>query len=105
MSDGERKQSRKKSLGTTFPPLKEVASKRGRPNKERKEKLLKASPQNVPLEEHPYMLWLADQWEDAEAEIGVLKRKQDDLKIAAHDFSESYPNKNIKPQNIGVEPV
>lgn len=72
--------------------------KLGRPTKARKTEQLKSIPQNIPIEEHPYMLWLAQQWEDAEGSIDALKRKQDDLRIAAHDFSSTYCEENATPK-------
>jgi len=63
----------------------------GRPTKEKKLECLKGFPQTGPLEEHPYMEFLAGKWEDAEAQIEAWKKKQDELKMAAHEFTKSYP--------------
>lgn len=93
VTDAEHKKHRTRKVGTTFLPIHQDKPKNpnlGRPTKENKVKKLKAFPQDIPIAEHPYMRFLAEQWEEADDQIAVLKKKQDDLKVAADEFSDSY---------------
>ena len=104
VTDADHKRARRRG-GKSFQPINLLASQkstRGRPtNKAKKFERLKNLPQDVPIEEHPFTLFLAAEWEDAEAEIDVRKRKQDDVRLAFHTFLESYSQDKSNPQNIG----
>lgn len=57
---------------------------------------LKLQPKDCPLREHPYILWLALQWEEADAKIQSLTKQQDKYKKAAEAFEKHYPQ-NVEP--------
>ncbi len=90
VTDAEHKRIRTRQLN----PM----SKRGRPTTAKKTEQLKSLPQDVPLEEHPYILWLAHLWEDQDESIALLNRKQVDLKNEADRFSSSYCEAKATPK-------
>lgn len=91
----EKKQARKYKRERPPPmkmPNKVKYSKPGRPsNQVKTSETLQAEPKTVPIREHPYVLWLAKQWEDLEAEKNCLENKQNELKESARIFEEAYP--------------
>lgn len=95
MTDADRKRIRLAKNPQAFKPTPEPPKadkpKVGRPRKEKVPEILKAKPKTVPIKKHPYILWLAEQWEDADAQIECLKNKQDELKEAAQEFEKTYP--------------
>ena len=103
LTDWDRKLERKR-LNELNPPKMTLPTqvkypKVGRPkNKTKQSESLKQEPKTVPIEEHPYILWLAERWEDFESQINGLKNEQEELKKAAESFEESYP------QDVGQRP-
>ena len=89
VTDAEHKRIRTRKYST--------AKKLGRPTKASKTEQLKSLPQHIPLEEHPYMLWLAHLWEEQDKAIALLRRKQHDLKVEADEFSSSYCEAKATP--------
>ena len=54
------------------------------------DKLL-SGPKNMPIREHPYVLFLAQKWEALEEQIEKLKGEQWELKQATEEFEKTYP--------------
>jgi len=54
-------------------------------------KFLRKQPNDCAIDEHPYMIWLGEVWDKAEARIEVEKKLQKELKEAADLFLETYP--------------
>ena len=54
------------------------------------DKLLNA-PKTMPIEEHPYLFFLAGKWETLEDQIDGLKKEQAELVQVADDFRKTYP--------------
>ena len=52
-----------------------------------------AIPKDIPIEEHPYVIELATMWEEYEAHILDLRKKQADLKAKVDLFKKDYPRK------------
>jgi DNA-directed RNA polymerase subunit M/transcription elongation factor TFIIS len=102
VTDLEHKRHRTRKVGNTFLPIhqdKPINSNRGRPTKEKKEKLLKESAQDCPIEDHPYMLFLAERWEQADEQIVALQKQQAELQSAAALFTASYQAQNTENES------